>query len=407
VPGYEHENDAVARTLSLEACIALSLRRLSPERRAQFASFAILEPTSTFTDVTASNVLGLPLGAARLVVNDLAARSLLETFATEASGQARLYKLHATVRARAYADLVGKDEAAYPQAIARFLTNANPVRPERWRDCLADAHLAENLVYYMVECADHAGMRAILSERDANNAMFSPNLWLVMRRARGEEELFYTDIRRIFDWVSANPKGGVEGFDLLVRCALTNASLYDMNAEVDPTLCQALVTSALWSEGQGVSHAKRRFAPGDIVGIAQGVAEPLRSDTMRSAIRLAATFELASAITELLRCANLFEGELKVAAMKTAMQLIKPPDVKYWAGSPHFWSLVQADGSFRAALALEQLAKTTGLIQWSARPRESCRSIAKSSSRNGAGQTWRPSPVWSFCCTSLKTPQTI
>lgn len=328
IPGGEFEHDVeVAKNLSLDACLNLSVRRMPAALLEQFSRLSVIRPNSAFGATTVSSLCKLSLHSARQVLHQLWSMSLLEEDTYE-HGDAN-YRMHALIRAKARMSLVEQSTDLSPDDVVlettrSYLQRSNAHFPESWHLVLGDRHLRDNLVYYLIQIASDAALVSLLTtcaleERSANS-------WHLVRIEHAKEELFGVETQQIFNYFVGKRGCTALALEGLVLSHLTLASLSDMNKDIDKTLCLALLESELWTEGQAASHAKRRFSPDNMLQVALWLSEPLRSMTLLYALKMAFRCGPDPDMAEQLAlAATAFEGQYRIDIARQALGMMALP----------------------------------------------------------------------------------
>lgn len=328
IPGAEFEHDVeVAKNLSLDACLNLSVRRMPTALLEQYSCLSVIRPGAAFGAPTVSTLCELSIHAARQVLRQLWSMSLLEEVADEHSDAS--HRMHSLIRAKARTILVKQSADPSPDdvvvtTIVSYLQRSNARFPDNWHLVLNHQHLRDNLVYYLIRIACDAALVSLLATCDPGER--SANSWHRMRIERAQEELFGVEVQQIFTYFVGRQGSTALALDGLVHAHLTLASLSDMNRDIDRTLCLALLESELWTQGQAASHAKRRFSPDDMMQVALWLSEPLRSMTLLYAMKMAFRHGSDPDMAEqLVRAAAAFEGQNRIDIARQALGMMALP----------------------------------------------------------------------------------
>jgi hypothetical protein len=182
----------------------------------------------------------------------------------------------------------------------------------------------EELVYYLVRAQSDRSLLSILTDRTNNGVVFAPNAWRQYRQTHTHDERFKIDVSNIYSHFASQPALRTFVFEGLSRSALAKISLFETSKGIDVRLCVALIKSGLWSDGVGVSHAKRRFAPREIAAVAQAIQEPLRTNTINDAVAIAlADANNAKAASDMVHFALIYEGEQKQRITYAAISFLE------------------------------------------------------------------------------------
>ena len=378
IPGYENEaNQEIARNLSINACLNLSLRRLPTSRLNQFAQLSIFEVNTNFGAQVAMKVWDIDsLQQASDALRALHFMSLLEEVANTKSDSRRYYRMHSVIRAKATVVLTSplneSDKLALGQSqqeiINRLLRCSNKNYPKKWHLVEDDGHTIDNLIFYLTKWCEVEAQLSILETRASDSTLYSPNAWFALRLERAQEEFFYLDVSQIHTKVAAADCRSIPLFEILTRSFLTLVSLNEMNKGVDVKLCIDIVRANLWSEGVAASHARRHFRLGDIAAVAQVLSEPLRSRTIQEAVVIAQTeLDRIETASEFVRCAVVWEGPLRTPILEASIKLLE----KHLQFKPGSWLTSNRFSrerliALRAALNLSKALSVESAQQWSA-----------------------------------------
>jgi hypothetical protein len=271
------EADFVRQKLGLETSLALSLRHLSPERRAAFAWLGVLPEDAVLNPKMAATLWDLPdeTQASSLLVY-LRDRALLLPGSPYPNGEPsfRVHELpHNLARALLTAPVIPAQRSDLP-GLGLLLPQANALLLGRYRArCAAapaaapwhtlpnDAYIHARLVWHMRQAGWVAEVHALLREETAAGH----NAWFEARHRLGQVDGYLEDVRRGWDMArqSASPfaaQGGLE-IGLQIRYALTLATLNNLAASIPPELLDALVKYQLWPPEQGLAHARQKPNP--------------------------------------------------------------------------------------------------------------------------------------------------
>lgn len=351
LPGLEHERDPeVAKNRSLDACLNLSVRRMAEPLVAQFALLSLFRPDSTFSVAAVARACDLSLRQAGAGLRELWAMSLVEQ---AGSAQVPQYRLHSVIRAKARMVLDDRTKQGLSPSVQLaqrlYLERSNPQFPFGWNDIDDDGHLIDHLTYYLVSIGAIDALLWLVTAQDAD--LRAASIWHGFRCARGQEELFGTELQAAFDYFATRAPLESDAFSGLVQAHLILASLADMNREIDKALCLALIDSELWTHGQAAAHAQRRFTPGEMAATALHLAEPFRTETLKAAIRVATSQPDATMAAQLVFAAEAFDGtdreELASLAVSMMNQMLAAP-------APSRHPAFSRMEMMRVALGLEQ-----------------------------------------------------
>ncbi|UFW69197.1 alpha/beta fold hydrolase [Bradyrhizobium sp. WU425] len=364
IPGYEHEkNEEVARNLSLNACINLSLRRLSPDLLLQFAQLSILQPSSTFNALVVKNVCALADEMnADGVLRTLRSMSLIEQVSIPSENRRADYRMHSVMRAKAIAVLSTKFSLAEPlgldqspkHVLAAFLHRVNPNYPNYWHLIPDDQHTIEYLTDYLIRLGEQGCLQSILHTRADGSDVYSPNAWHSLKSARSQEDSFRADIQKIYEEAISWDCRELPSFDILVRSFLGTVSINEMNKSIDAQTCVNLVKTGLWSEGLALSHARLHFGLSGIAEVASHLSEPLKSTAIEQAIRIAeSSLMQAGTASAFVRCALIWEGPMRSLLVDACTRLLH----QHLSTSRNLWDGKVGTNALRASIDLANNAK--------------------------------------------------
>ncbi len=243
----------LAKQQSLIASLALSLRRLPPDRLAQFTWLGVTAYDAVITSAAAATLWATAERTARDGLRYLQARALLER--SDGAG----FTLHPAARAAARRLLVAPlqpppaDPLALPglgftlaSAHAELLRRYSP--DSAWHTVPDDGYIHAHLAWHF----ERAGRPDLLHALLARSTPTGANAWFDVRDRMHHPEGFIADVRRAWE---------LAPLSLHVRYALLLASLQSLATNAPPELVGQLVRAGVWSIPYAAAYAANIAQP--------------------------------------------------------------------------------------------------------------------------------------------------
>jgi hypothetical protein len=266
--------------LSLVASFNLSLRRLSDEKRGQFAKLGVFPEDVVFTPAVVAVVWGTSEPAARDGLRYLRDKALVltaETGEPEALGF-RLHDVpHGIARGLIQAPVTPAPGAipglgltlpqAHVQLLDRYRTTTPPGTPP-WHDVHDDGYLYDHLVWHLEKAGRPEAIPELLWAEDAAGQ----NGWYEAREQRGQTSGYLADLDRARTLADADFAGDPSPAAMTqqIRFALIRASLNTLAGQIPAELLERLVHHRVWTVERALAYA--RYMPDAKQGVRSRIA---------------------------------------------------------------------------------------------------------------------------------------
>jgi len=293
LPGAEEAADeATRKRLSLKASFHLSLRRLPPERRADFAWLGVLPEDAPLTPAMMATVWETGERTARDTLRYLRGKALLLPGVSLPDGTPT-FRMHDLLHDLARRLLTGPEAPAregdlpglglpLPEAHRKLLARYRlRTRKGLWHTLPDDGYIHARLTWHMEGAGQEEEIHALLREETEEGR----NGWYEARERLGQTAGYLADVERAWRLadLAPSPAAGAGEFYALIA-----ASLNSLAGKIPPALLAALVEKGVWSPPQGLAYARQVPEAGQrakaLAALSPHLPEPLREEALREAL---------------------------------------------------------------------------------------------------------------------------
>ena len=286
------------RKHSLRACFNLSLRRLPPQVREQFAWLGVLPEDVLITSQMSATLWGINRLQAKKVLQTLRNRALL-AFGQTSKGSEQSYRLHDLMHDTARwlitrsreTDLSGLG-LSLPQAQQQFLERYRQQTDQgQWHTLKSDGYIHAHLTWHMEQAGCLDGIHELLRETTAEGR----NGWYKACDLLGQPSIFVTDLSRARRLAKKlYPCDVLQSVVLQIRYALIFSSLKSLIGNIPAEVMAALVGKHRWSPAQALAYAQQATDSGRCSRIIQELAKYLPSALAPSALDVVGSIQSES-----------------------------------------------------------------------------------------------------------------
>ena len=267
-------DEASSKRMSLRKSLTLSIRRLTNERRQQFAWFGVLPEDVSITPAMAVTLWNLSSATAagrkaRDTLRYLRDKAIVLDGVPLADGTAT-YRLHdmfhdlaknlltASPTVDTDGQLAGlglKRPQAHGELLHRY---RQKTQQQQWHTLPNDGYIHERLIWHLEQAGWQAEIHALLGETAASGR----NGWYKARERLGQTAGYISDLRRAaaLAYEAAQTALSPEVMGWQCRYALIAASLNSV-AAIPGELLVALVKKGVWMPEQGLAYARQVTDP--------------------------------------------------------------------------------------------------------------------------------------------------
>ena len=280
------------RRLSLDATLALSIKRLPPKILRFFALLGLLRQQANVTPVILSIVSGETPFDSQKALAFLTGKSLLTRIEEGDGEQKAAYRMHDLIRDKSremlptiVPSLTGSDSLIIVDRVKVYKQSGS------WSQLATDAYLSKNLSYHLTEANDLNSLFELLEEDEHSIDDVSVfNAWLLSAERMGWPNQFLSDCDMAWSQAESEALKGLGGKKLsaqtvlqiaqCIRAACITTSVISQNSQLTTPLVALLMENKIWTPTQALYAVGRSLRPGDLVDFVATLPEPARTQGM-------------------------------------------------------------------------------------------------------------------------------